>query len=90
MNNISISGRLTRDVDLSETVSGAVNARFSVAVQDGKDKTDFFVCVGVCWKYFAVAVQAIYICIALMFAVFGGVMVGRSVWLTKQVKENRK
>lgn len=45
MNNISISGRLTRDVDLSETVSGAVNARFSVAVQDGKDKTDFFVCV---------------------------------------------
>ena len=48
------------------------------------------VCVGVCWKYFAVAVQAIYICIALMFAVFGGVMVGRSIWLEKQVKENRK
>ena len=47
------------------------------------------VCVGVCWKYFAVAVQAIYICIALMFAVFGGVMVGRSVWLNKQVKERR-
>lgn len=45
------------------------------------------VCVGVCWKYFAVAVQAIYICIALMFAVFGGVMVGRSVWLNKQRKE---
>lgn len=41
MNNISISGRLTRDVDLSETVSGAVNARFSVAVQDGKDKVDY-------------------------------------------------
>lgn len=48
------------------------------------------VCVGVCWKYFAVAVQAIYICIALMFAVFGGVMVGRSIWLKKQVKENKK
>lgn len=48
------------------------------------------VCVGVCWKYFAVAVQAIYICIALMFAVFGGVMVGRSIWLKKQKKENRK
>ena len=47
------------------------------------------VCVGVCWKYFAVAVQAIYICIALMFAVFGGVMVGRSVWLNKQRKEKR-
>ena len=45
------------------------------------------VCVGVCWKYFAVAVQAIYICIALMFAVFGVVMVGRSVWLNKQRKE---
>lgn len=48
------------------------------------------VCVGVCWKYFAVAVQAIYICIALIFAVFGGVMVGRSIWLNKQRKENRK
>ena len=47
------------------------------------------VCVGVCWKYFAVAVQAIYICIALMFAVFGGVMVGRSIWLNKQRKERR-
>ena len=47
------------------------------------------VCVGVCWKYFAVAVQAIYICIALMFMVFGGVMVGRSIWLTKQEKEKR-
>ena len=47
------------------------------------------VCVGVCWKYFAVAVQAIYICIALMFAVFGGVMVGRSIWLNKQEKEKR-
>lgn len=48
------------------------------------------VCVGVCWKHFPTAVQAIYICIALMFAVFGGVMVGRSVWLKKQRKENRK
>ena len=48
------------------------------------------VCVGVCWKYFAVAVQAIYICIALMFMVFGGVMVGRSIWLTKQRKEQKK
>ena len=48
------------------------------------------VCVGVCWKYFAVAVQAIYICIALMFAVFGGVMFGRSIWLNKQRKENRR
>ena len=45
MNNISISGRLTRDVDLSEKVRGAVNERFRVAVQDGKEKTDFFVCV---------------------------------------------
>ena len=48
------------------------------------------VCVGVCWKHFPIAVQAIYICISLMFAVFGGVMVGRSIWLTKQEKENRK
>ena len=48
------------------------------------------VCVGVCWKHFTIAVQAIYIGIALMFMVFGGVMVGRSIWLTKQVKENKK
>lgn len=48
------------------------------------------VCVGVCWKHFPIAVQAIYICISLMFAVFGGVMVGRSIWLNKQRKENRK
>lgn len=47
------------------------------------------VCVGVCWKHFPIAVQAIYICIALMFAVFGGVMVGRSIWLNKQRKERR-
>ena len=47
------------------------------------------VCVGVCWKHFPIAVQAIYICISLMFAVCGGVMVGRSIWLTKQKKEKR-
>ena len=48
------------------------------------------VCVGVCWKHFPIAVQVIYICISLMFMVFGGVMVGRSIWLNKQRKENRK
>lgn len=47
------------------------------------------VCVGVCWKHFPIAVQAIYICISLMFAGFGGVMVGRSIWLNKQRKEKR-
>lgn len=47
------------------------------------------VCVGVCWKHFPIAVQVIYIGIALMFAVFGGVMVGRSIWLNKQRKEKR-
>lgn len=45
------------------------------------------ICVGVCWKHFPIAVQVIYIGIALIFAVFGGVMVGRSIWLKKQVKE---
>lgn len=48
------------------------------------------VCVGLCWKHFPIAVQAIYIGISLMFMVFGGVMVGRSICLNKQVKENRK
>lgn len=47
------------------------------------------VCVGVCWEHFPIAVQAIYICIALMFMACGGVMVGRSIWLTKQEKEKR-
>lgn len=47
------------------------------------------ICVGVCWKHFPVAVQAIYICISLMFMACGGVMVGRSVWLNKQEKEKR-
>lgn len=45
------------------------------------------VCVGVCWKHFPIAVQVIYICIALMFAIFGGAMLGESIWLTKQKKE---
>ena len=48
------------------------------------------VCVGVCWKHFPIAVQVIYICISLMFAVFGGGMVGRGIWLNKQRKENRR
>ena len=48
------------------------------------------ICVGVCWKHFTIAVQAIYICISLMFMVFGGVMVGRSIWLNKQRKEQKK
>ena len=48
------------------------------------------VCVGVCWKHFPIAVQAIYICISLMFMVFGGVMVGRSIWLNNKTKENRE
>ena len=47
------------------------------------------VCVGVCWKHFASAVQAIYICISLMFMGCGVVMVVRSIWLTKQEKERR-
>ena len=47
------------------------------------------VCVGVCWKQLRIAGQAIYIGMALMFAVFGGVMVGRSIWLNKQRKEKR-
>lgn len=48
------------------------------------------ICVGVCWKYFPIAVQAIYIVIALMFAVLGGAMLGHSIWLIKQEKENGK
>lgn len=54
MNNISIVGRLTKDVDLATTSSRVSVARFGVAVPsefkdaDGNKKTDFFNCVA--WR----------------------------------------
>lgn len=54
MNNISISGRLCRNVDLSQTASGTYLAKFSVAVpseikdENGNRHTDFFTCIA--WR----------------------------------------
>lgn len=54
MNNISITGRLVRDVELQETATEVAYTRFSVAVpsetkdENGKRIADFFVCVA--WR----------------------------------------
>lgn len=54
MNNISIVGRLTKDVEIETTNSGVEYARFNVAVKsefktaDGERKTDFFTCIA--WR----------------------------------------
>lgn len=54
MNNISIVGRITKDVEVSTTNSGIKYARFNVAVQsefktvDGERQADFFICVA--WR----------------------------------------
>lgn len=51
MNKVFFSGRLTRDVSLSETPAGVPIATFGIAVQrpypnaNGKRDTDFFNCV---------------------------------------------
>ena len=54
MNNISISGRLTKDIELSKTANGITLTRFNVAVpsefkdENGERKADFFVCIA--WR----------------------------------------
>lgn len=52
MNNITLQGRLTHDVEYGETPSGSGYARFALAVrnysrkqEDGSPTTDFFPCV---------------------------------------------
>lgn len=52
MNNITLQGRLTHDVEYGETGDGSVYARFALAVrnygrkmEDGSPTTDFFPCV---------------------------------------------
>ena len=54
MNNISIVGRITKDIELQTTNSGIEFTRFNVAVQsefkttDGERKADFFTCIA--WR----------------------------------------
>lgn len=61
MNNISIVGRLTKDVGLETTPNGVDYARFNVAVQsefktaDGEKKADFFPCIA--WRENAKNIQ---------------------------------
>ena len=52
MNNITLQGRLTHDVEYGETAGGTGYARFALAVrnygrkmEDGSPTTDFFPCV---------------------------------------------
>lgn len=54
MNNISIVGRITKDIELQTTSSGIEFTRFNVAVQskfkttDGEKKVNFFTCIA--WR----------------------------------------
>lgn len=54
MNQIVITGRLTKDIELSQTANGISVTRFNVAVPseiktaDGERGTDFFMCVA--WR----------------------------------------
>ena len=54
MNNISIVGRVTKDIETETTNSGIEYARFNVAVPsefrtaDGEKKADFFTCIA--WR----------------------------------------
>lgn len=53
MNNITITGRVTKDIELTQTRNGIACARFNVAVNGGKDGngerlTDFFSCIA--WR----------------------------------------
>ena len=45
MNNVCLSGNLTRDVELRSTQSGKQVANFSIAINEGKDKTEFVNCI---------------------------------------------
>ena len=59
MNKTFLTGNLTKDVETRETASGALMAKFSVAVKRpySKDETDFFDCTAwrslaeICGKY---------------------------------------
>lgn len=52
MNNVSIIGRLVRDLELKETNSKRNYVRFTVAVNRGQDDADFIDCVA--WDDLAV------------------------------------
>ena len=45
INNVTLVGRLTRDVELKTTQSGTIIANYTVAVNRNKEETDFINCV---------------------------------------------
>jgi single-strand DNA-binding protein len=45
MNNVAISGNLCADPDIRSTQAGKKVASFTVAINEGKDKTEFVRCV---------------------------------------------
>ena len=45
MNNVILTGRMTKDPDLKYTSGGKANVRFTLAVQRTKDEADFVNCV---------------------------------------------
>lgn len=57
MNNISIVGRVTKDVEMSKTANGLDYTRFNVAVKsefknaNGEQQVDFFTCIA--WREIA-------------------------------------
>lgn len=44
MNQVMLSGRLTRDPELRQTMSGKKVCSFTIAVQDTKERADFINC----------------------------------------------
>lgn len=45
MNNVQLLGRLTKDVEIEQSKSKKIFARFTLAVSRGKEETDFIDCV---------------------------------------------
>lgn len=45
MNNVSIIGRLVKDVEIRSSANGKEVDTFSIAVDDGRDHTSFYDCV---------------------------------------------
>lgn len=45
MNNVSLIGRITRDVELSTTQNGKMFSKFTLAIQRDKENADFINCI---------------------------------------------
>lgn len=45
MNNVSLSGNLTKKPELRSTQTGKKVANFTIAINEGKDKTEFVNCI---------------------------------------------